>query len=270
MSSDNGVELGSAAHLLEEYDAFAIDLDGVVWRGEVLIPGAIDGLKAIRASGKPMLLLTNNGGYHPNEVVERLAEGGFELAPEEVLTTSLVAREWILQNGMKGAPAFILAPQTVAAQLADLLKIRYLEAGQTAEFVLCGRDTDFSYIRLALAADAVRAGASFLSLNKDPVMPIENGGMLPGTGSIVAAVEAASGKQATVLGKPEEPMMKAAAERIGYSKVLMLGDRLESDIVGAKRIGWDGALVLTGLTVTDGVLDPRPDHILTSLQTLAL
>ncbi len=270
MSAQNGTELGSAAHLLEEYDAFAIDLDGVVWRGEVLIPGAIEGLKAIRASGKPLLLLTNNGGYHPNEVVERLAEGGFELALEEVLTTSLVAREWILQNGMKGAPAFILAPPTVAAQLADLLKIRYLETGQTADFVLCGRDTDFNYNRLRMAADAVRGGASFLSLNKDPVMPVENGGMLPGTGSIVAAVEAASGKQATVLGKPEEPMMKAAAERIGYNKVLMLGDRLESDIVGAKRIGWDGALVLTGLTVSDAVLDPRPDHILTSLQALAL
>jgi HAD superfamily hydrolase (TIGR01450 family) len=270
LSSPNGAELNGAAHLLEEYDAFAIDLDGVVWRGEVLIPGAIDGLKAIRATGKPLLLLTNNGGYHPDEVVERLAEGGFELAKEEVLTTSLVAREWIVKNDMKGAPAFILAPQTVAAQLADLLRIKYLEIGQTADFVLCGRDTDFSYIRLALAADAVRAGAAFLSLNKDPVMPIENGGMLPGTGSIVAAVEAASRQSATVLGKPEQPMMRAAAERIGYDKVLMLGDRLESDIVGAKSIGWDGALVLTGLTVADELLDPRPDHILTSLQSLAL
>ena len=270
MSSVNRTQLDAAAHLLEEYDAFAIDLDGVVWRGEVLIPGAIDGLRAIRASGKPLLLLTNNGGYHPNEVVERLGEGGFELAPEEVLTTSLVAREWITKNGMQGVPAFILAPQTVAAQLADLVKIRYLELGQTAEFVLIGRDTDFSYIRLALAADAVRGGAAFLSLNKDPVLPIENGGMLPGTGSIVAAVEAASGRSALVLGKPEEPMMRAAADRIGHDKVLMLGDRLESDIAGAKSIGWDGALVLTGLKVAGELLEPQPDHILTSLQALAL
>ncbi len=101
MTARNRAELGSAAHLLEEYEAFAIDLDGVVWRGEVLIDGAIDGLKAIRATGKPMLLLTNNGGYHPNEVVERLAEGGFELKPEEVLTTSLVAREWIINHDLR-------------------------------------------------------------------------------------------------------------------------------------------------------------------------
>jgi HAD superfamily hydrolase (TIGR01450 family) len=181
-----------------------------------------------------------------------------------------VAREWITKNGMQGVPAFILAPQTVAAQLADLVKIRYLELGQTAEFVLIGRDTDFSYIRLALAADAVRGGAAFLSLNKDPVLPIENGGMLPGTGSIVAAVEAASGRTALVLGKPEEPMMRAAADRLGHGKVLMLGDRLESDIAGAKSIGWDGALVLTGLKVAGELLEPQPDHILTSLQALAL
>ncbi len=101
-------------------------------------------------------------------------------------------------------------------------------------------------------------------------MPIEDGGMLPGTGSIVAAVEAASGRSATVLGKPEEPMMRAAAERLGRDKVLMIGDRLESDVAGAKSIGWDGALVLTGLKLTDGLMDPQPDHILTSLQSLAL
>jgi 4-nitrophenyl phosphatase len=236
----------------------------------VLIEGSIDGLKAIRATGKPMLLLTNNGGYHPAEVVERLGQGGFQLAPEEVLTTTLVAREWIVANGLEGAPTFVLAPQTVAAQLADLVRLRYLELGQTADLVLIGRDTDISYNRIALAADAIRAGAAFLSLNKDPVMPIANGARLPGTGSIVAAVEAATGHTATVLGKPEEPMMRAAAKRLGYNKVLMLGDRVESDIMGAKRIGWDGALVLTGLTAGDLLFDPQPDYVLTSLQSLAL
>lgn len=270
MTNPNATQLNSAAHLLDEYNAFAIDLDGVVWRGEVLIEGAVEGLKAIRATGKPMLLLTNNGGYHPNEVVERLGEGGFELRPEEILTTSLVARDWIKREGLRNAPAFVLAPQMVAAQLADLVRIRYMEAGQTAEVVLIGRDTEFSYLRLGLAANAIRNGASFLSLNKDPVMPIENGGMLPGTGSIVAAVEAASGRAATVLGKPEKPMMRAAAERIGYDKVLMIGDRLESDIVGAKSVGWDGALVLTGLTATENLMEPAPDYILTSLHSLAL
>jgi HAD superfamily hydrolase (TIGR01450 family) len=262
--------LQAAGHLVEKYSAFAIDLDGVVWRGERLIEGAVEGLKAIRAAGKPMMLLTNNGGYHPDEVVERLAEGGFELDPGEVLTTSVVAKHWIAENDLRGAPAFILAPATVAAQLADVLRIRYVEAGQTAKVVLVGRDTDFSYVRLALAADAIRAGASFLSLNKDPVMPVENGGMLPGTGSIVAAVEAASGRQATVLGKPELPMMKTAAERLGTEGVLMIGDRLESDILGAQRIGWDAALVLTGLSEIGTSMEPAPNYVVSALAAFAV
>ena len=261
--------LSAAGRLVEKYSAFAVDLDGVVWRGERLIDGAVDGLNAIRDAGKPLLLLTNNGGYPPDEVVERLAEGGFDLAPEEVLTTSIVARDWLTENGLRGAPAFILAPATVAAQLADIVKVRYVEPGQTAKVVLIGRDTDLNYTRLTLAADALRAGASFLSLNKDPVMPIENGGMVPGTGSIVAAVEAASGKTATVLGKPELPMMEAAAARLGSEGVLMIGDRVESDILGANRIGWDSALALTGLSTTETELEPAPTYILSGLVALA-
>jgi HAD superfamily hydrolase (TIGR01450 family) len=262
--------LSAARHLVGKYAAFAIDLDGVVWRGERLIDGAVEGLQTIRDAGKPMLLLTNNGGYHPEEVVERLAEGGFDLKAEEVLTTSIVAKDWVARHGLRGAPAFILAPATVATQLSDVLRIRYLEAGQTAKVVLVGRDTELSYVRLALAADALREGASFLSLNKDPVMPVENGGLVPGTGSIVAAVEAASGKTATVLGKPELPMMEAAAERLGSEGVLMIGDRMESDILGAQRIGWDSALVLTGLTTGVIEADPPPTYVLSSLAALAL
>lgn len=261
--------LESASFLIDKYEAFAIDLDGVVWRGERLIEGAVEGLSAIRASGKPMLLLTNNGGYHPDEVVERLAEGGFRLERSEVLTTTIVARDWVARNGLEGAPAFILAPATVAAQLSDVLRIRYIEAGQVAKLVLVGRDTDFNYARLAYAADAIRAGASFLSLNKDPVMPVENGGKVPGTGSIVAAVEAASGRTATVLGKPEPPMMQAAAERLGSEGVLMIGDRVESDILGARRMGWDAALVLTGLSTRDSAWEPEPTYALPALGAMA-
>ncbi|MGQ0678527.1 MAG: HAD-IIA family hydrolase [Actinomycetota bacterium] len=261
--------LHDASHLIDRYHAFAIDLDGVVWRGEKLIQGAVEGLRAIRAKDKPILLLTNNGGYHPDDVVERLAEGGFRLRSDEVLTTSLVAKGWIRDHGLAGAPAFVLAPGSVAAQLADVVKIRYVEAGHKADIVVVGRDTDLTYTRLTLAAEAIRAGACFLSLNKDPVMPVENGGMLPGTGSIVAAVEAASGKTATVLGKPEAPMMEAAGAIIGTESVLMIGDRPESDILGARRIGWDAALVLTGLFRGDSDLDPVPDYIVSGLSAFA-
>lgn len=258
-----------AGYLISRYSAFAIDLDGVVWRGEKVIEGAIEGLNAIRRAGKPLLLLTNNGGYLPQEVVERLAEHGFDLRPEELLTTSLVAVQWIKDHELVGAPAFVLAPSTVAAQLGKVVNVRYIEAGQQASIVIVGRDIDLSYTRLAVACDAIRSGAAFLSLNKDPVMPVENGAMVPGTGSIVAAVEAASGKVATVLGKPELPMMQAAAHRLGTGDVLMIGDRLESDIAGARAIGWDAALVLTGLSGKGTAMEPKPDYVISGLGALA-
>lgn len=257
--------LEAASHLIEKYAGFAIDLDGVVWLGEKMIDGAIEGLNAIRAAGKPLLLLTNNGGYQPTAVVERLRKQGFTLRPEELLTTSIVSREWIADNKLTGAPTFVLAPAAVSAQLADVVDIRPVEAGQKAEIVLVGRDTELSYTRLTVACDAVRSGAAFLSLNKDPMMPIEDGGVLPGTGSIVAAVEAGSGRFATVLGKPELPMMQIAARVLGTDSVLMIGDRLESDIQGAKNMGWDSALVLTGLSGGGIVLKPEPTYVVRGL-----
>ena len=233
----------------------------MVWRGEKLIEGAVDGLQAIRATGKPLLLLTNNGGYHPDEVVERLAEGGFELDPGEVLTTQH-RRPGVdsRQRSSKGAPAFILAPATVAAQLADVLRIDTSRPGRAPRW--CSSDGTSSSATPGWRWRPTRSGsgAAFLSLNKDPVMPVENGGMLPGTGSIVAALEAASGGTADRARKAGAADDAGGRRRLGTEKVLMIGDRLESDILGAKRIGWDGALVLTG-TVVPGTGSTNPPEL---------
>jgi HAD superfamily hydrolase (TIGR01450 family) len=259
--------LEAAGHLLGRYSAFAIDLDGVVWRGEVFVDGAIEGLRAIRATGKPLVLMTNNGSYLPEVIVERLHEGGFAVEPSEVLTSSLVARRWISEQGLTGGTAFVLGPPAVIVQFDDLLKVRRIEPGATADVVIVGRDVDFTYERLTIAANAIRAGGCFLALNWDPIMPVDEG-VVPGTGSIVAAMEAASGSKATVMGKPELPMMEAGAAILGQSPVLMIGDRIEADIAGARRIGWDAALALTGLTES-GAGEPAPDYVLTSLGALA-
>jgi HAD superfamily hydrolase (TIGR01450 family) len=162
----------------------------------------------------------------------------------------------------------VLGPPTLVEQFDDLVSVVRLDNGARARVVIVGRDVDFTYERLRIAADAIRGGADFLALNWDPMMPVEGGGIVPGTGAVVAALEAASGKKSTVLGKPELPMMQTAAEILGAEPVLMIGDRLEADIAGARRMGWDGALVLTGLTkVPSG--DPSPNYLLASLGALA-
>ncbi|MEX2588496.1 MAG: HAD-IIA family hydrolase [Actinomycetota bacterium] len=269
MITGGGRILESAGELLDRYRAFAIDLDGVVWRGGRLLEGAVEGLQAIAATGKPFILLTNNGAYRPSDVLERLNGPGIELTAEQVLTSAVVARKWIAGRELTGARSFILAGPNVVGQLSDVLEVRPMEPGEQAEFVLVGRYEEFNYSRLAVAADSVRDGAAFLCLNRDPVMPVEGGRVVPGTGTIVAAMEVASGRPATVLGKPELPMMQAAADLVGTDGVLMIGDRVESDIAGARKIGWDGALVLTGLSVPDAVMDPAPDYVVSSLGAFA-
>lgn len=263
------MRLSGAAHLLDRYRAFAIDLDGVVWRGERFLDGALDGLRAIRQRGKPFILLTNNGAYTPQDVVARLGHSGITIHEGQVLTSAVVARQWIEQNNLTGAAAFILGGPPVVAQLEDVVEVKPVAEGEQVRVVLVGRDEEFSYERMRIAADAIRAGASFICLNRDPVMPVEDGRMVPGTGSIVAALQTASGGKPIIMGKPELPMMKAGAAVLGLEKVLMLGDRLESDILGGRRIGWDTALVLTGLDSEQALKDSGPDYVLSSLEALA-
>ena len=184
-----------------------------------------------------------------------------------MLTSTSATRSWIEREGLVGQRAFVLGVQTVVDGVADLLEVVPVERGAKVGVVLVARDVDLTYARLTAASDAVRDGAVFAASNRDNVMPIP-GGFEPGTGSILAAVEAASNRKAIALGKPELPMMQAAADRLGTTGVLMVGDRCDSDVAGARRIGWDAALVMTGVTRPGDLLEPPPDYVLTTLAEL--
>ncbi|MBW3588931.1 MAG: HAD-IIA family hydrolase [Actinobacteria bacterium] len=252
--------------LIDRYRAFALDLDGVVWRGTELLPGAFEAISAIRDRGKPLLLLTNNGSYSPEGILERIAPDG-GLDGIEVLTSTIVAIRWVRENRLEGARGLVLATEAVVSQVSDVLDLQEPSAGGQAEIVLVGRDLAFDFDRLTRASDAIRGGAYFLALNRDATMPVE-GGLEPGTGAIVAAIEAASGKPAIVLGKPEAPMMDAAVDILGSEGVLLVGDRLDSDIAGAKTVGWDSALVLSGVTGRNSQMKPAPDFVLENLHEI--
>lgn len=250
--------------LLDRYDAFALDLDGVVWRSGSVIEGAGPAIAAIRSAGKRILFLTNNASYSPKAVVSRLGSQGIGATEDEVLNPVSVARPWLRERGLLGAPAFVLGDTEVERQFDDLVDVVPVAVGEVVQAVVVARDTRFDFSRLTAAASAVRAGAAFVAVNRDMVMPVA-GGVEPGTGAILAAVEAASGRAAEVLGKPESPMMKAAQEILSGSRVVMIGDQPSSDVAGARTVGWDACIVLTGLTSSGDVIDPRPDHIFVSL-----
>lgn len=252
--------------LIDRYRAFALDLDGVVWRGNKLLPGASETISAICERRKPLLLLTNNGSYTPQGILERIApDGGVDGI--EVLTSTIVAIRWVREHKLEGATCLVLASQAVVSQVSDALDLQEPSDGVHADIVLVGRDLAFDFDRLTRASNAIRGGAHFLALNRDPTMPME-GGLEPGTGAILAAIEAASGKPAIVLGKPEAPMMDAAVAILGREGVLLVGDRLDSDVAGAKIAGWDSALVLSGVTSRNAQMTPAPDFVLEGLQDL--
>lgn len=253
--------------LLERYRAFAFDLDGVIWLGGKIIPEAPQAIQAIRDAGKPMLFLSNNASYIPFWIVEHLGAGGVKVKEEEILTSASAARAWVKREGLEGKRAFVMGAPPVVEQIADLLDVVPIERGTKVDVVMVSRDPDFTYNRLAAAADAVRDGAVFVASNRDHILPTPTG-FDPGTGSVLAAIEAASGRKAISLGKPELPMMQAAAERIGVQGVLMIGDRVDSDVAGAHRIGWGSAVVLTGVTKPGMPLEPEPDHVLRTLDDL--
>lgn len=256
------------ASLLDRYSAFAIDLDGVVWRGDQLLEGAAGAMAAIRRAGKRLLFVSNNAAYAPDWVVARLTGSGIPTAPSEVLTSGMVLAGWIRDHGLAGQGAFVLGSSEVAMQLGTVVKVTPIEEGRQASMVIVARDIAFDYRRLKVAADAVRGGATLITTNRDPTLPLPTG-LEPGTGAIVAAIEAASGGRAIVIGKPEAAMMEAAARILGRDGVLMVGDRVDSDIRGARLIGWDAALVLTGVTGPEDPLDPKPDYVMGRLADIA-
>jgi HAD superfamily hydrolase (TIGR01450 family) len=262
-------EASEIASLVGRYGAFAIDLDGVVWRGEQFLEGAAEAIAALREADKNLLFVSNNAAYLPSRVVARFREAGIQAQEEEILTSAHAAREWIRTEGFSGKTAFVLASSPVPEQLSDLLEILPVEVGAQPSVVLVARDTGFDYQRLRAGAEAIRRGAAFAAANRDSVLPVP-GGFEPGTGAIVAAIEMASGRKATILGKPQAPMMEAAARILGRRNVLMIGDRADSDVAGARSIGWDAALVLSGVTRLGDRVDPAPDYVMDSLGALAI
>lgn len=253
--------------VLDRYAAFAFDLDGVIWRAGEIFPEAPPAIRAIQDAGKRLLFLTNNASYLPSWIVEHLGGAGITVGEQAIMTSAIAARSYVEHHDLAGKRAFVLGTKPVVDQIADLLEVVPVERGTKVDVVMVARDLAFTYDRLAAAADAVRSGATFLASNRDHVMPTVDG-FEPGTGSVLAAIEAASGQRATAMGKPELPMMEAAAERIGREGVLMIGDRTDSDVAGARQVGWDAAIVLTGVTKAGMELDPAPDYVFPTLAEL--
>jgi HAD superfamily hydrolase (TIGR01450 family) len=230
---------------LREYSRFVFDLDGTIWLSEKVLPGVVPLLERIRDVGARVVFATNSPNRSRDEIVTLLSSQGVSLAEAEVVTVGYATALHLMSESRADATVFVIGQPGLRRDLESATDVVVLDcdAGGAAEVVIVARDEALTYRQLAVACRAVLAGARFLATGRDRTTPSVEG-PVPGGGSLVAAVEWATGVVATAIGKPAAPMMETIAIALGEpGRTLVVGDKLESDIEGARRMGWEGALV---------------------------
>jgi 4-nitrophenyl phosphatase len=236
------------------------DIDGVVYRGDTVVPGSDRALRRLLDEGVGLYFATNNSTKSPQTVIEKIGRITGVAIPAEAVVTSSQAATHLL--GDDPGPVMVLGSDGILAALAEA-GIGVTNDPLAATALLVGLDWELSYERLTRAADAVRAGARFIATNTDPTYPIPDG-LLPGGGSMVAAVAATTGVVPEIAGKPHEPMRQLLRGR-GVGPAWVIGDREDTDVAMATaEPDWKSILVLSGVTGPDG--GAGADHIVPDLQ----
>ena len=224
---------------------YLTDMDGVVVRGTTLIPGAAEFLHRLQKQGIPFLILTNNSQYTQRDLQVRLAFMGLDV-PSEAIFTSALATAQFLNSQRPGGRAFAIGESGLTTALHD---IGYVLTDQEPEYVVLGETTAYSFDRITRAIRFVSAGARFIATNPDVNGPGE-GGIVPATGAVAALISAATGVKPYFIGKPNPLMMRTALRTLGAhsENSVMIGDRMDTDIVAGLESGLRTILVLTGVT----------------------
>ena len=262
----------SAMHpTIERLDALVLDLDGVLYRGNQTVPGAPEAIERLRAAGKRVLFLTNNATRTESEVIAKLQRHGVDATPDEILTSARVTTDLLLERDLGGSTVYLIGGNGIRSALEEAgFVLLDGDDASNAEIVVIGSDRSFDWDAMRIASEAVRRGARFIATNSDPTLPTPDG-LVPGAGAIIAAVEVASGRTAEVVGKPELPMMRAAAARLpGATAIGIVGDQPITDLDGGRAMGWTTILVLSGVVGAEQVekLEPQPDVVVADLAAL--
>ena len=232
-----------------------VDLDGVVYRGHLPVPGVAEVIQRRAAAGDRIVYVTNNSRSHRDEYHARLTRMGVPLAGEaSIVTAARAAALWLVEQRPRPRTAMVFGGPGLARELRDagLRTVAATERGlaQAPDVLVVGVDFSLTYGRLSVAAEAVRRGARFVATNRDPVYPAADR-LTAGAGAMVAAVAAAAGREPDiVIGKPESRLFEAAAEEAGVpvAEAIVIGDNLLTDIAAAAAVGARSILMLTGVT----------------------
>ena len=257
--------------LVARYDHILLDLDGCVWLGDEPTPGAVDAVAALRAAGKGIAFVTNDTQLGTEEYVQKLWRLGFQASLEEVVTAG-GALQFALAERYAGRSAIVIGSLALCrhVEAAGLRVVNGTAFASRADVAVVAFHPRFDYAELRDAAQAAQRGAFLIGSNRDASFPMPDG-LWPGSGSIIAAVETASGRTALTVGKPEPVLVQTALDRLGPGRALMVGDRVDADLGAAHAAGVDGAIVLTGASdreAAEAARDPSPVAIAERLETL--
>ena len=257
---------------IRPYSHVLLDLDGCLWVGDDACEGAAEAVTALREGGASVLFLTNDVRHAPEDFVRKLWRLGFQASLAEVVTVGAALQFQLA--GRERRSAFVVGSQALVDHVAaaGLRILNRTPFATRADVVVVGAHDELVYDELRIAAQGVIRGAELIGATRDATFPMPDGPW-PGTGAVLAAIEAAAGRTADlVVGKPEPAMYEAARDRLGAGRMLAVGDLLEVDVAGARRAGLDSALVLTGGTTREqaDAADPKPTHVADSLAALVL
>jgi len=245
-----------------------MDMDGVLWRGDDILPGVAAFFDFLRRRDLPFVLASNNSSRTPADYVAKLSGMGVGgVSERQIVTSGTAAVDYLTTHYPAGSAVHVLG--------GDGLKALVAGAGfpfsDEARVVVVGIDFNLTYNKLKRAAYLIRAGADFIGTNGDATFPLPDG-LAPGAGSLIAALRTATDREPLMIGKPNAPMFEAALRALGTTRpaTLMIGDRLNTDIQGAQKAGFPAALVLTGVTSREALAasDMQPDGVYDDLPAL--
>jgi NagD protein len=241
-----------------------MDMDGVIVRGTQPVPGAAEFISRLRERGLRFLILTNNSIYTPRDLANRLRYIGIDV-PDDRVYTSGIATARYLHSQRPGGTAYVVGEAGLTTALHD---VGYILTEHDPEYVVIGETATYSFERITKAIRFINAGARFIGTNPDPVGPGE-GGIVPATGAVAALIERATGRSPYYVGKPNPLMLRTALRVIdAHSEdAVMIGDRMDTDIVMGIESGLETVLVLTGVTTREEAdrFPYRPTQIVESV-----
>ncbi|GAB4435272.1 MAG: HAD-IIA family hydrolase [Anaerolineae bacterium] len=251
--------------------AFIVDIDGTLWRGHTPLPGLNDLFNHFLRNDLAFVVASNNTSETPAEYWRRLYDLGVELSPKQVMTAGAATVDYLEQEFNPGTEIYVLGEPALRKIIRSAGFALAPDGRRHVEAVVVGGDSRLTYAKLKNAILHVQQGAAFIGTNPDLLVPTEEG-LVPEAGTILAAIQAATGIEPTVIGKPALPLFQLALARLGSfaHETAVVGDRLETDILGAQRAGIRSILVTTGVDSASSVTTKRitPDAVVSGLPEL--